>query len=99
MLEESEIVVERTNFRPGRIENSLSAIHLPPGLARGKSHWPRRESRAGASSRLAQSRRTWPDLLVVDLFGRDYAGLRIGVKLHLLAVLGAFPFPSTVVGF
>ena len=38
-------------------------------------------------------------LLVVDLFGRDYAGLRIGVKLHLLAVLGAFPFPLTVVGF
>jgi hypothetical protein len=38
-------------------------------------------------------------LLVVDLFGRDYAGLRIGVKLHLPAVLGAFPFPLTVVGF
>jgi hypothetical protein len=40
-----------------------------------------------------------PTLLVVELFGRDYAGLRIGVKVHLLAVLDAFAFPSTVIGF
>jgi hypothetical protein len=42
-LETREIVVERTNFRPGRIENPLSAIHLPPGFASGKSHWPRKQ--------------------------------------------------------
>ena len=38
-------------------------------------------------------------LLVVELFGRDCAGLRIGVKAHLLAVLDAFAFPLTVIGF
>jgi hypothetical protein len=42
-LETREIVVERTNERPGRIENPLSAIHLPPGFAFGKSHWPRKQ--------------------------------------------------------
>ena len=38
-------------------------------------------------------------LLVIELFGRDYAGLWIGVKVHLLAVLDAFALPSTVIGF
>jgi hypothetical protein len=42
-LETREIVIERTNFRPGRIENPLSAIHLPPGFAFGKPHWPRKQ--------------------------------------------------------
>ncbi|MEH2596881.1 multidrug efflux pump subunit AcrA (membrane-fusion protein) [Bradyrhizobium sp. AZCC 1577] len=42
-LETREIIIERTNFRPGRIENPLSAIHLPPGFAFGKSHWPRKQ--------------------------------------------------------
>ena len=43
----------------------------------------------------------WPTInaLVVELFGRDYARLRIGVKFQLLAVLDAFAFPSTVFGF
>ncbi|MBT1516164.1 hypothetical protein KIP88_37520 [Bradyrhizobium sp. SRL28] len=40
-LDTREIVIERTNFRPGRIENPLSAIHLPPGFAFGRPHWPR----------------------------------------------------------
>ncbi|MEH2498966.1 hypothetical protein V1294_005445 [Bradyrhizobium sp. AZCC 1678] len=43
LLETREIVVERTNFRSGRTENPLSAIHLPPGFASGKSHWPRQQ--------------------------------------------------------
>lgn len=43
MLETREIVIERTSFRPGRIENPLSAIHLPPGFAFGKPHWPRNQ--------------------------------------------------------
>ncbi|WP_213290441.1 hypothetical protein [Bradyrhizobium sp. sGM-13] len=43
VLEVREIVVERTNFRPGRIEHPLSEIHLPPGFAMGKSHWPREQ--------------------------------------------------------
>jgi hypothetical protein len=38
-------------------------------------------------------------LLVVELFGRDYTGLRIGVEVHLLAVLDAFAFPLPVIGF
>ena len=42
-LETREIVIERTSFRPGRIENPLSAIHLPPGFAFGKPHWPRNQ--------------------------------------------------------
>jgi hypothetical protein len=41
VLEEREIVVERTNVRAGCIENPLSEIHLPPGFAFGKPHWPR----------------------------------------------------------
>ncbi|KQT23094.1 MULTISPECIES: hypothetical protein [unclassified Bradyrhizobium] len=41
-LEEREIVVERTKFRPGRYENPLSAIHLPAGFANGHQHWPRK---------------------------------------------------------
>ena len=32
-------------------------------------------------------------------FGRDYAGLWIGLKCHFLAVLDASAFPSTVIGF
>src|SRR4029450_628964 len=40
-----------------------------------------------------------PVSLLIELFGRDYASLRIGVKVHLLAVLDAFAFPSTVIGF
>jgi hypothetical protein len=43
VLEQREIVVERNNFRPGRVENPLSAIHLPPGFAFGKPHWPREQ--------------------------------------------------------
>lgn len=43
-IEMREIVTGRTDFRPGRYENSLSAIHLPPGFAKnGSAHWPRRQ--------------------------------------------------------
>jgi hypothetical protein len=38
-------------------------------------------------------------LLVVELFGRDYASLWIGVKFHLLDVLDAFALPLAVIGF
>src|SRR5262249_40167022 len=40
-LEDREIVVGRTYFRPGRCEDPLSAIHLPPGFTGGAHHWPR----------------------------------------------------------
>jgi hypothetical protein len=35
---------------------------------------------------------------VIDLFKRDYAGLGVGVKVHLLTVLDAFAFPAAVIG-
>ena len=35
---------------------------------------------------------------LVELFGHDLAGVRIGMKLHLLTVLDAFSFPPTIVG-
>jgi hypothetical protein len=44
----------------------------------------------------AERRPRW--LLVIELFESDYASLWIGVKVHLLAVLDAFAFPSTVIG-
>lgn len=40
-LENREVVVSRTHFRPGHYENPLSAIHLPPAFAGGKAAWPR----------------------------------------------------------
>jgi hypothetical protein len=36
--------------------------------------------------------------LAINLFKRDYAGLWIGVKLHLLTVLDAFAFPPAIIG-
>lgn len=43
-LGEEEVTVTQTRFRPGRYENPLSAIHLPPGFAKGGSaHWPRQK--------------------------------------------------------
>lgn len=41
-LENREVVVGRTDFRPGRYEDHLGAIHLPPGFAGGITHWPRK---------------------------------------------------------
>lgn len=41
-LESREVVVERTTFRPGHYENSLSGIQLPSGFAGGAAHWPRK---------------------------------------------------------
>jgi len=38
-------------------------------------------------------------LLVTELFERDDAGLWIGAKIHLLAVLDAFAFSLPVIGF
>lgn len=40
-LEHREIVVSRTRFRPGRTEDSLDAVRLPPAFAGGKWAWPR----------------------------------------------------------
>ncbi|RTL61579.1 MAG: hypothetical protein EKK42_34680 [Pseudonocardiaceae bacterium] len=40
-IEQREIVVARSHFRPGHYENPLSAIHLPPAFAGGKAAWPR----------------------------------------------------------
>jgi hypothetical protein len=39
---ENREVVTRTQYRPGRSEESLDAVHLPPGFAGGASHWPRK---------------------------------------------------------
>ncbi|WP_027567559.1 hypothetical protein [Bradyrhizobium sp. URHA0013] len=41
VLEEREIVLERTKFRAGGLEASLSDIMLPAGIAGGVRHWPR----------------------------------------------------------
>lgn len=41
-LEQREVVVERTAFRPGQREVPLSVVVLPPGFAGGPGHWPRR---------------------------------------------------------
>jgi hypothetical protein len=35
----------------------------------------------------------------LELFRRDRASLRVGMKLHFLTILDAFTLPSTVVGF
>ncbi|WP_157088585.1 hypothetical protein [Bradyrhizobium jicamae] len=43
VLEHREVVVKCTQHRPGRYENPLSAIHLPPGFAAGNHHWPRKQ--------------------------------------------------------
>ncbi|WP_439925284.1 hypothetical protein [Nitrobacter sp. JJSN] len=40
-IEMREVVVSRTQFRPGRVEAPLSGIHLPTGFAGGTAHWPR----------------------------------------------------------
>lgn len=40
-LERREVVISRTHFRPGRHENPLLQIHLPPAFAGGTAHWPR----------------------------------------------------------
>lgn len=40
-LEQREVVVNRTRFRPGHHENPLLQIHLPPAFAGGEAHWPR----------------------------------------------------------
>ncbi|WP_142251916.1 hypothetical protein [Bradyrhizobium sp. UNPF46] len=41
-LEQREIVVSRTEARPGHYEAGLAGIVLPPGFARGAAHWPRK---------------------------------------------------------
>lgn len=41
-LENREVVISRTHFRPGHHENPLLQIHLPPGFAGGNAHWPRK---------------------------------------------------------
>ncbi|MEH2626074.1 hypothetical protein V1292_004129 [Bradyrhizobium sp. AZCC 1719] len=41
-LETREIVIERTNFRPGVVEASLNNVSLPPGFTGGEPHWPRK---------------------------------------------------------
>lgn len=40
-LTQREIVVGRTSFRPGRHEEPLSAVRLPPAFAGGSFAWPR----------------------------------------------------------
>lgn len=41
-IESREVVVERTSFRPGHREISLSEVRLPPGFVGGAFHWPRK---------------------------------------------------------
>ncbi|PPQ21101.1 hypothetical protein CV770_02375 [Bradyrhizobium sp. AC87j1] len=41
-LEQREIIVSRTQARPGHYEAGLNGIVLPPGFARGAAHWPRK---------------------------------------------------------
>jgi hypothetical protein len=41
-LEEREVVVELSRFRPGRYESPLSAILLPAAFAGSAVHWPRK---------------------------------------------------------
>jgi len=41
-LERREVVVERTHFRAGHYEESLSGVRLPPAFAGGEYYWPRR---------------------------------------------------------
>jgi hypothetical protein len=40
-LERREVVVERTHFRAGYYEESLSSVRLPPAFAGGAYYWPR----------------------------------------------------------
>lgn len=40
-LERREVVIGRTSFRPGRHEEPLSGVRLPPAFAGGSFAWPR----------------------------------------------------------
>lgn len=40
-LEQREVVIGRTSFRPGRHEEPLSGVRLPPAFAGGSFAWPR----------------------------------------------------------
>lgn len=42
-LERREVVVERTRFRAGHYEDSLSDVRLPPAFVGGAYYWPRRK--------------------------------------------------------
>lgn len=42
-LERREVVVERTRFRAGHYEESLTSVRLPPAFAGGSYYWPRRK--------------------------------------------------------